>query len=37
MLANSPIHATVAASDLPRARAWCESHLGLTPKAIVEG
>ena len=32
MLANLPIHATVAASDLPRARAWYASHLGLTPK-----
>lgn len=32
MLANLPIHASVAASDLPRARTWFETHLGLTPK-----
>lgn len=32
MLAGSPIHATVAASDLARARAWYESRLGMVPE-----
>lgn len=32
MLAGSPIHATVAASDLVRARAWYESRLGMVPE-----
>jgi len=31
MLEQYPIHATVAASDLDRARAWYESKLGLVP------
>lgn len=31
MLARTPIHATVAASDLGRARAWYESRLGVVP------
>lgn len=36
MLANQPIHATVAASDLQRARAWYEAHFGLTSKIETE-
>jgi catechol 2,3-dioxygenase-like lactoylglutathione lyase family enzyme len=32
MLEQFPIHATVAASDLARARAWYEEKLGLTPQ-----
>lgn len=31
MLAGTPIHATVAASDLARARAWYEAKLGVVP------
>jgi catechol 2,3-dioxygenase-like lactoylglutathione lyase family enzyme len=32
MLEGFPIHATAAASDLDRARAWYEASLGLTPE-----
>ncbi|MES2209720.1 MAG: VOC family protein [Chloroflexota bacterium] len=32
MLAGFPIHATVAASDIARARAWYESRLGMVPE-----
>lgn len=32
MLRGFPIHATVAASDLARARAWYEEKLGLAPE-----
>jgi len=32
MLEQFPIHATVAASDLARARGWYEEKLGLKPK-----
>ncbi len=31
MLEQFPIHATVAASDIARARAWYESKLGMVP------
>lgn len=31
MLERFPVHATVAASDLARARAWYESKLGMVP------
>ena len=37
MLAGSPIHATVAASDLARARAWYKSKLGLVPEVEDPG
>ncbi len=37
MLAGFPIHATVAASDLARARAWYESKLGLVPEVEDPG
>jgi catechol 2,3-dioxygenase-like lactoylglutathione lyase family enzyme len=33
MLTSFPIHATAAATDLARARAWYEERLGLTPDA----
>ncbi|MDP8957081.1 MAG: VOC family protein [Actinomycetota bacterium] len=32
MLERFPIHATVAASDIERARAWYRDKLGLSPK-----
>lgn len=32
MIEGFPIHATLAASDLARARAWYEEKLGVTPK-----
>ena len=32
MLQDFPIHATVAAADLARARAWYEEKLGLAPE-----
>ncbi len=32
MLEEFPIHATVAASDIERAKAWYQDKLGLTPK-----
>lgn len=32
MLVQFPIHATVAASDIARAKAWYEAKLGLSPE-----
>ena len=32
MLTDFPIHVTVAASDLDRARGWYEDKLGLVPE-----
>ena len=37
MLERFPIHATVAAADLARARAWYESMLGLVPAVEDHG
>lgn len=37
MLEEFPIHATVAASDLERARAWYREKLGLEPKKELMG
>ncbi len=34
MLGTFPIHATVAASDIERARAWYEAKLGLVPEIV---
>ena len=31
-LSNFPVHATIAASDLDRARGWYEQHLGMVPE-----
>jgi catechol 2,3-dioxygenase-like lactoylglutathione lyase family enzyme len=36
-LKSFPLHTTVAASDLDRARAWYEEKLGLTPEKEDEG
>jgi catechol 2,3-dioxygenase-like lactoylglutathione lyase family enzyme len=37
MLDRFPIHATVAASDIERAKAWYRDKLGLEPKKEVMG
>jgi catechol 2,3-dioxygenase-like lactoylglutathione lyase family enzyme len=37
MLTDFPIHATVAASDLDRARRWYEETLGLVPEQLSPG
>jgi catechol 2,3-dioxygenase-like lactoylglutathione lyase family enzyme len=37
MIERFPIHATVAASDLERAKAWYRDKLGLEPKKEVMG
>lgn len=37
MLERFPIHATVAASDIDRARSWYEAKLGLEPKVTDPG
>lgn len=37
MLTEFPIHATAAASDLERARAWYSERLGLTPERVDQG
>jgi catechol 2,3-dioxygenase-like lactoylglutathione lyase family enzyme len=37
MLSRFPVHATVAAADLDRARRWYEEKLGLTPEQETPG